>query len=310
MVDTVNLSCYSRDMGGINFIDQTAKYLNITGEHYNENGIYLSGSIGNLGLYIRGETLRINKGSLCRWYMGDNWQTMTREDIANAIGSLSDLLHLPMESAVVTRLDIAHNIDLQHPTSTYMGHLGEYYPYRRLPQPDGVLYAGAKRQLLLYDKLKEQKHKREPIPEQYQDRHTLRIEQRYTSAPHKAFGVEVLRASDLYNEERYRDIVQRWGDSYLGIKKINDVSINYDFMKGVKDMNLIGRLLFIEQMGGELNVLQQTTEAQRQGKITRYQADELKRTIRATTRERANFTTKNGAISELDRKVLEVLKML
>ncbi len=307
MVDTLNLSCYSRDMGGINFIDQTTKYLNITGEHYNENGIYLSGSIGNLGLYIRDETLRINKGSLCKWHLGNNWQTMTREDITTAIENLSDILHLPMESAVVTRLDIAHNIDLEHPTSTYIEHLGTYHPYRRLPQPDGVLYAGAKRQLLFYDKLREQKHKREPIPEQYQDRHTLRIEQRYTSAPHKAFGVEVLRASDLYNEARYREIVQRWGDSYFGVKKINDVSINYDLMKGVKDMNLAGRLLFIEQMGGELNMLQQITEAQRRGEITKRQADELKRTTKATTRERANFTTRNEAITELDSKVLEVM---
>ncbi len=310
MIDTLNISCYSGDMGGVNFIEETAQHLNITGEHYNENGAYLSGSIGNLGVYIRDRTLRINKGSLCKWHLGDNWQTLTRGDTERAIEHLSDILHLPMSKAMVTRIDVAQNIILKHPTTTYIEHLGAYYPYKRLLQPDGVLYAGAKKQLLLYDKLKEQKHKREPIPELYQDRHTLRIEQRYTGSPHKALGVEVLRCSDLCSESIYSTLARRWRDSYLSIKKINDITLNFEAMRTKKDMYTLGVLALIEKAGGVNEFATQIAEAVRYGTLTKKQAFDLRQAVKQATATKVDIVTPNEAILELDKKVKEVVKFI
>lgn len=295
-------------MGGVNFLEETAQHLNVIGEHYSENGAYLSGSIGNLGVYIRDRTLRINKGSLCKWHLGDNWQTLTRGDIERAIEHLSDTLHLPMGKAVVTRIDVAQNIILEHPTSTYTEHLGAYYPYKRLVQPDGVLYAGAKKQLLFYDKLKEQKHKKEPIPELYRDRHTLRIEQRYTGSPHKALGVEALRCSDLYSEAIYSTLAKRWRDSYFSIKKINDVTLNFEAMRTKKSMYTLGVLALIEKAGGENEFATQITEALKRSTITKKQAYDLRQAVKRATATKVNVVTPNEAILELDKKVKEMVK--
>lgn len=308
MVDTVNLSCYSKDMGGVSFLDETAQYLNVTGEHNTDKGLFVSGSIGNLGVYVRDEVLKINKGSLCKWYLGDNWQTMTRENIAEAIEHLSDILHLPMQRAVVTRLDVAYNIELEHPILTYINHLGVYPRYRRLPQPDGVLYKAGKSQLVFYDKLKEQKFKKERIPEQYKDCHTLRIEQRYTSAPHKALGVEALRASDLYSEVIYSDLARRWRDSYFCIEKINDVTLNFEAMKSKKDMYTLGVLALIEKAGGENEFIDQIEGVVKSGLFSRKQAYDLRQAIKRATVVKVDVVAPNQAILELDKKVREMVE--
>ncbi len=296
-------------MGGINFIESTAPYLNITGEHYYENGVWLSGSVGNLNLGMNEKCLTIKDGSICKWHLGDNWQTMGRSDTQRAIEQLSDTLHLPLSNAVVTRVDIAQNFIVKHPPGTYLNHLGVYYPYKRLVQPDSLYYNGAKEQLVFYDKAKEQRQKREVVPSLYIGRNTLRYEQRYKRSLPKIFKVEAVRAGDLYNERFYSELLKRWRDSYRAIKKINNITINFDAMRGIRDMNIAGRLLYIEQMGGELAMLQQITDAQKRGELSKRQADELKRTTRETCKERANFTEPSDAINELNKKVDDAVKL-
>ncbi|MDZ7936354.1 MAG: phage/plasmid replication protein [Emticicia sp.] len=50
------------------------------------------------------------KGSLSKWFLGDNIQTLTRGDMKRATEKLSDTLHLPMSKAKVGRIDLAKNL--------------------------------------------------------------------------------------------------------------------------------------------------------------------------------------------------------
>ena len=84
--------------------------------------------------------VNLKDGSLCKYYLGDNFQTLGRGDTKQAIEMLSDTLHLPLHKATVTRIDIAQNYIVKHPTSVYFNHLGNCMFNERLVQPDGLYY--------------------------------------------------------------------------------------------------------------------------------------------------------------------------
>lgn len=72
--------------------------------------------------------------------MGDNFRTMGRRDTQMAVERLSDTLHLPIEKASVTRIDIAQNIILKSSVDVYLNHLGTLNRAKRLQTPDGLYY--------------------------------------------------------------------------------------------------------------------------------------------------------------------------
>lgn len=233
---------------------------------------------------------------------------MQRADIKHAVEALSDTLHIPMGRAVITRLDVAENIVVKHPPQVYLNHLGVLSYFHRLPQPNSLYYSKRGRQLVFYDKIQEQKEKGEPIPELYQSSNVLRYEQRYMGRLGEAFKVEAVNGSMLYDERFYIELLDRWRADYRAIRKINDITPNFDFMKGKKDFALLGKLTYIEQMGGEVAMMEQIAEAQRQGKLTKKQAIDLREDIKNTCKERASLTTPSEAITELDKKIAEAIR--
>ncbi len=54
---------------------------------------------------------------------------------------MSDTLHLPMDKATVTRLDVARNLIVQHLVDVYFNHLGALKYARRLVEPSGLYYS-------------------------------------------------------------------------------------------------------------------------------------------------------------------------
>ena len=308
MYDNVDLKIRSLDVGGIDFLSQTPLYFNVTGEHCFNGENVISGTLDGLRISVSRSGVNITDGSLCKYYLKDNFQTMGRSDTQRAIEKISDTLHLPLNKATVTRIDVAQNIIVSHPTEVYFNHLGSSYPNKRLEQPDGLYYTNSKGLLLFYDKIKEQKAKGQPIPELYDGRNTLRYEQRYKARLKDTFKVERVTGAMLFDELFYMGIIDRWHVAYKGIKKINDVSINFEAMKGKKDFDLRGRLCFIEQQGGELAMIKQIVEAQKKGELTRRQADELKAATRAACELKTGITQQSDVIQELDMKINQAVK--
>ena len=94
----------------------------------------------------------------------------------------------------------------------YYNHLGEMAYCKRVPVIDGkteglYYYQNNKRGLsLFYNKVKEQKDKRQPIPELYKHQNVLRYEQRHKNNLSKTFNVEYVTASMLYDESFYKTV--------------------------------------------------------------------------------------------------------
>ena len=272
------------------------------------NGVpVVTGHLGNLSVTVSDDRVKVSH-SLARWYLGNNGKTMTRGDVERAVEALSDTLHLPMCDAMVTRLDVATNLMMLHPVSTYLEHLGEMKGAQRLHQPDALYYTTKGGCLTIYDKVKEQRAKREPVPELYRGRQVLRMERRYTGRLPHQLG-QVVTGASLYNEAFYRMTIDRWRDAYRSITKIRQTTIDFDMITNKKQFYRVAALHLIESQGGQLEFLGRLSEAQKMGRLTAKQAFDLRQAVKdvcsCTT---DGLTTASPLITELDRKVNEAVR--
>ena len=310
MFDTVNFRLLKSRAGNVDFLAETACYLEGVCEHSFDSGVVLTGQLNGLKISISDYQLKIKGGSLCKWYFGDNYQTLGRGDTERALEKLSDTLHIPMSKAAVTRLDIAQNFITRHPPEVYLNHLGALRYYKRLPMADvgSLYYSGSAGRLCFYDKNREQRGNREPIPELYRDRNVLRYEQRYMGRITAQFKAEEVTGAMLYDRKFYATLLNRWRDTYKSIQKINDVSLNFEAMKSKQQLYKMGVLSLVEQAGGELQMIEQINEAQKRGELSRKQAFDLRQAINDACKIRDGLTVQNEAIKELDKKVNEAVK--
>jgi hypothetical protein len=308
MYDSVDLTLRKQQAPGIKLIDQTSRYFDIQGEHRYDNGnISLSGNLGGLKLLVSDEKVKIGNGSLCKYYLGDNFRTMTRGDTKRAIEQLSDTLHLPINNADVTRIDIAQNLIMNHPPEAYFNHLGELSRCNRLPQPNGIYYQNGKQQIIFYNKIKEQKNKKQPIPEPYKDRNVLRYELRYKERLREVFEKDRVTGSDLYNEPFYIRLIDNWQSNYNNIHKIKLIEIDFSNMHTKKELFLIALADTISRQGGELLFLEQINDAAKRGEMTAKQKFDIRNAVREACSLSLN-TKESELIAELNKKVTEAVK--
>lgn len=310
MFDTVNLRITRGEVAGVDFLSEIPCYLDgdSIAIHSFSDGEVVTGTLGNLKVSLNAYQVRVKDGSLCKWYLGNNFQSMGRKDTQRAIEKLSDTLHLPIDKATVTRLDIAQNLVVKHPTGVYLNHLGLLKNATRLAEPNGIYYDIKGQRIAFYDKNREQKTKHEQIPELYEGRNVLRYEQRYTQRVARQLNVLEVKGAMLYDEAFYITLLNKWRDSYKDIQKINDVSINFQAMKTKQNLYRMGVLSLIEQMGGQIAMMEQIAEAQKRGELSRKQAYDLKQAVQDACTLRDGLTIPNEAIAELDKKVNEAVR--
>ena len=309
MFDSVNFILTQDEVGGVDFMAEIPRYLDNVGEHvYSNGGVTITGMLGGLYVSVSPYRIKVYNGSMCKWFLGNNYHTLSRRDTQHAIEKLSDLLHMPMNSATVTRLDMAQNFIMQYPIEVYLNHLGVLRGAARLRQQSGLYYTKRGGLLCFYDKNREQKDKGEPIPEIYAGRNVLRYEQRYTSRLGKQLNVPRVTGALLYDERFYRGLVDRWRDIYKNIHKINDIELNLQAMRTVKDLQQMGILSLVERAGGQLQFLDLINEKQKRGELTRKEAYDMRQRVNKACENSAELVTPNEAIQELDKKVSEAVR--
>ena len=307
MYDNVDFKVRSFEVGSIDFLSQTPLYFDVSGEHCFNGENVITGNLNGLRVSVSQRGVNVTDGSLCKWYLGDNFKTIERGDTQRAIEKLSDTLHLPIDKATVTRIDVAQNFIVRHPTEVYFNHLGSNYPCKRLEQPDGLYYSKHDTLLVFYDKVKEQRAKGQIIPELYNNRNTLRYEMRYKARLKETFKVERVTGAMLYEETFYIGLFDRWKKAYKDIKKINDVTLNFEAMKTKRDLYTLGLVSLIDQQGGELAMIQQINEAYKKGELSKKQSYDMRQAI--TEASRASIATvESDVIKELDKKVDEACR--
>ncbi len=96
---------------------------------------------------------------MCKYYFVTNLLTLRIEDTKRTIEKLSDSLHLPFHLANVTRIDFGTNLIMEHELEIYFPYLGQLRYYKKLEHDNGLYLRNSKRELVFYDKTKEQKRK-------------------------------------------------------------------------------------------------------------------------------------------------------
>ena len=307
MYDTVYMKLCSYEIPGVSLLGEIPGYLDdVTGEHSYKGFPVLTGCLGSLGVSIDQGALRINRGSLCKWFLGDNVGRMSRGDTERAIERLSDSLHLPMNRAIITRFDVAQNLIMKHPTSVYINHLGTLRNATRLIEPDCLYYIQGAGRLAFYDKTKEvMSHRSGEIPEICKSHNILRYERRFEHRLTHYLNEPDITASTLYNERFYIKVVDFWHNSYKSIEKINNISINPEAMRGKRQLYNAGLLALVEKFGGEAALLEMLKEKQRKGEVTDKQAFDIRKAIREACTSGESLTVKSEEIEELDKKIKE-----
>ena len=81
------------------------------------NKTSICGSAFGFRVLVNESGLRM-QGSLCKSYLGDNFNTLTRQCTQRGIEQLADLLSLPIPNASIKRIDFAGNLLVCHPPNS------------------------------------------------------------------------------------------------------------------------------------------------------------------------------------------------
>lgn len=304
MYDTIKLTLSEEHCPGTDFLQTVPQYLtNVKHPGYNEFGklIYVTGFLDNLNVTISENGVSINKGSLCKYLLGNNFSTLSRDDTKRAIEKISDSLYLPFHLANITRIDFAQNLIMKYYEKVYYPYLGVISRYSRLEQDNGLYYNTKKKQLVFYGKKYEQKQKNEPIPDFYKSLNILRYEMRLKSDLRHEFNRSEITASLLYDEKFCNDIINKWENGYLSIKK-NKSDLNYMKPTGSKIKFVEYLALYAITSFGQPNVLNNIKELLETGSITKKQAYDLRVSVLKIC-ELQTAEKSNDFINELTEKV-------
>ena len=313
MIDTIHLRLPRYEVEGIDFMKSIPLYLtDVETRKKAETGIsYIIGRLGNLQVTANPGEVRICKGSLCKWFLGDNFQTMTRDNLKDSIEKLSDLLHLPIDKAIITRLDIGENFIMNYPIPVYLNHLGEMKKAIRMEiGSNGLIFQKGGEEIVFYDKIAEHRKKDRGriIPEEYVGKNVLRIEHRDKKRICNVFGMKAPTASMLYDKKNYIMLLERWEKCYNDIDKINTITMDFKKVKGKKMQKEFALLHMIHAYGGEMEYIKRVEEARKRGDLTAKEAYDMKQDVKKAYKNE-DFTMSSKEIAELDKKVMDRVKV-
>lgn len=312
MYDTVKMRLLVEGGRGVNLMEDVPPLLESPVVHHPANGgAYVSGLLGNLHIIVDEHFVRVTRGSLCKWHLGDNLRTLDRKATQEAIEHLTDTLHLPMDEAEITRLDFGTNLIMQHPVSVYLGHLGllRYYSRVAAAEAGSLYYQGNNRELNFYDKGKEQSSYREIAPEPYRGRNVLRYEMRIKGRVARQFKRVNVTAANLYDRIFFDGVLHRWRDTYRAIQKLNDRIPEFDMIRKKTELYRLGVLLVAEAEGGQQALIGRIKRMQTEGKLTKQEAYSLRQAVNDACKFHPGLTSTSEVIEELNGKVAAAANM-
>jgi hypothetical protein len=302
MYDTINLWLGRDEAAGSDLLACLSSLSNVS-ENSKDGQYYHKGNLKNYTVFINDIGISL-KGSLAKYHLNDNINTLTRGDSHRAIEQMADELGLPIGKAKVNRIDFAKNMLMRYEPEAYYQYLGDCQYYQRLLQPKSLYYNNSLRIKLFYNKIAEAKKKRVTIPEVVQDQNLLRYELRFVRRLSKQFKTEVT-ASQLADERFYMELMKRWIQEYQNIQKLNLINLNHSKMRTPKDFWKQGNLHWIKLIGQDTAMRMVDDMRARQV----FEKPEYYSRLRKEIRElcsKPDLTETSELITELDKKVNRV----
>lgn len=236
MYDTVNMWA---DRGGAGR-DFGAAALSLSGTKEitdtTTGEVRLSGNLDNLKISIGAAGVSV-KGSIAKYHHGDNTITLTRRETMEAVARLSDVLHIDMSRAHVTRIDVAANLIMKHSPVRYYEVLGGCRYFDRVEASQSTLtYRNRNKEvhraLVFYDKIREVEARSGTIPDVFHGSNLLRYESRWDRRLPRQLREPEITASMLYDPRFFCKVIDLWADAYTKIDK--KMSTKIDAMSEIK----------------------------------------------------------------------------
>ena len=248
MFDTLNMYLRQDSVRDIDLLAEIPVHFDKVKFEETDERVKYSGRLKNLYVSVSEKGLFIS-GSLAKYYLSDNMQTLSRQDTEQAIQNLSDDLHLPIDEAQVSRIDFAHNFIMQYEPEVYYPYLGESQYFKRYIQPESLYYKNGSRTKLFYDKPAEAKSKGYKIPEVWTLKNVLRYEIRYRRRLNKQLKEPEIKAGTLYEEQFYIKLINRYVSDFKSIHKHSEINLDTENMSTPKDFWDQMALLMIDRIG-------------------------------------------------------------
>ncbi len=309
MYDTIHLCLPLERAGNTDFLCEIPLYLSDYEPFENKKTgeKWINGHLGNFKININ-ENRILFKGSIAKYYLGNNIETLTRIQTQSAIEKMSDEIHLPMNDAKVTRIDFASNLIVDHPPQIYCNYLGECRHFVRSFHEKTLYYENHQRIKTFYDKIKEvkKKNKGESISKEWLENKILRYELRFIKRLPSQFNRLEINVSSLYEEKFYVNLVDRLVEEYEKINKLRQVKFDSKKMKTPND--------FIKQLAverlfdiGQVRAMQRVDEMKKKfANSQNYYR--LKRDITNLCKN-PKYTDEPELIEELTNKVRAIKEM-
>ena len=220
MIDKINLSLpRCRDMPDISgYLDNGNESSNVkTGE------VSVFGNVENIKVmqYFGGYSIQ---GSLPKFLYGNNVCQLTRKEVGQAIEKLSDRLHLPLNDARVTSIEVGANICLTKQHTAYTRLLGDMPRMQRVSMADSLYYKGSgkvhPRQYYFYDKVAEVRKSGGTMPQGLEAANMMRYEMRLNGRLPFQLSIPEFKGSTLQDRKVYQELINRWLNGYLSINKL------------------------------------------------------------------------------------------
>ena len=301
MYDTINLWLSIDKAGGFD-VSKTLQSLSGVTEHTRDDGqVYVSGYLKNYRVNISGQGVSL-KGSLAKYFLPDNFHTLTRSDSARAFEMMSDELCLPIQKAKVNRIDFAQNFLMIYEPEAYYPYLGDCQYYQRQPTSNSLYYSNTLRQKLFYNKIAEGKKRGLTLPEVWNSQNVLRYEMRFTSRLPKQFNQAEVTASSLSDEKFYMVVFDKWLTEYEAINKLNSINFNLSVMNSPKDFWKQMNLMAISVIGQD-KIIEEVENLRHQKAFDKPEYySRLKREIKELCKT-PEMTESSDLIQELDQKI-------
>lgn len=220
MIDNIKLSLpRCRDMPDISgYLDNGNENCSMkTGE------VSVYGNVENIKVtqYFGGYSIQ---GSLPKFLYGNNVCQLTRKEVGLAIEKLSDRLHLPLDDADITKIEVGANICLAKQHTTYTRLLGDMPRMQRVSMADSLYYQGSgrvyPRQYYFYDKVAEVKKHGGTMPQGLEAANMMRYEMRLNGRLPFQLSIPEFKGSTLQDRVVYQELINRWLNGYLSIHKL------------------------------------------------------------------------------------------
>ena len=226
-----------------------------------ENSKYMQGDLKNMRITLNEGSISV-KGSLCKYYYGNNCETLNQSSTKEALENISSDLSLDLNKAMVSRIDFSTNIITKYKPTIYYPYLGNHSRFTRHPQESSLYYNQRSKKLLFYDKIKEAKNKKMDIPIQYIGENLLRYELVLNRDVPRFLDYKVISGKDLYSEELYRKLLHLWHSYYKQIQKHSkQYKIMADNIKTPKDVESVLFKAMVRKNPIEVKRLQEEIKA-------------------------------------------------